>query len=113
MVGKHYIPDTGHVVWVDFDPTKGHEQKKRRPALVLSSEIFNSKTNMMFVCPVTSSKKNYPFEVSLKTKKVSGAILADQLRTLDWTVRNVEYIATASPSVVKAVKENITTILEL
>lgn len=92
MVKQVYIPDRGHAVWVDLDPTKGHEQRNTRPAVVLSPRMYNKKTGLMVVVPVTSQGKGYPFEVACQGKKVTGVILSDQVRTLDWHARKVRYI---------------------
>ena len=92
MVKKAYVPDRGQVVWVDLNPTKGHEQKNKRPAVVLSPRAYNKKTGLMVAVPVTSYGKGYPFEVELKGKKIKGVVLSDQLRTLDWKARKVTYI---------------------
>jgi mRNA interferase MazF len=94
----------GDVVWLEFTPTKGHEQSGRRPALVLSPAQYNEKSGLMLVCPITSQLKGYPFEVVLDGK-IKGAILVDQLRSVDWKERNAAYVTTASTSTVAKVKE--------
>jgi len=92
MVNR-YVTERGDIVWLDFDPQTGKEQKGRRPALVLSHEIYNKKVGLCLFCPVTSKVKGYPFEVVIPDhNQVRGVILSDQVRSLDWTVRNVEYI---------------------
>ncbi len=96
MVKKMYIPDRGDVVWVDLNPTRGHEQSKTRPALVLSPKSYNKKTHLALMCPITSKVKGYPFEVLVAEKNIQGAILADQLRSLDWSVRDVRLIQRAN-----------------
>ena len=112
MVKKRvYTPDRGDVVWVDLNPTRGHEQKNTRPALVLSPRVYNKKTSLMLAVPVTSLSKGYPFEVKLKGKKVSGTILADQLRTLDWHARRVRYVERATDVVIKDVQARVTSLV--
>ncbi len=112
MVKKHvYTPDRGDVVWVDLSPTRGREQKKVRPALVLSPRSYNKKTNLMVAVPVTSQKKGYPFEVEFIAKKVSGVILSDQLRTLDWKVRKVKYIEKVDSKVLSEVQSRIVSLV--
>jgi len=87
-----FIPDRGQVIWLSFDPRAGHEQGGRRPALVLSPAAYNGKVGLVLVCPITSRVKNYPFEVALPAGlPVSGAVLADQLRNLDWRERKASY----------------------
>jgi len=111
MVKNRYLPDRGDVVWIDLNPTRGHEQSNVRPALVLSPKAYNQKTNLMIVCAITSHAKGYPFEVLLKEKKVEGVILADQVRNLDWKMRNTRFIQKASPKLVEEVTEKLNTLL--
>ncbi len=95
-----YFPDRGDAVWINFDSQAGHEQAGRRPAIVLSPASYNRKVGLVILCPITSQVKGYPFEVVIpKGLKVSGAILSDQVKNLDWKVRKVEPI-TKLPSVV-------------
>ena len=85
-------PDCGDIVWLEFDPQTGHEQKGTRPALVLSPATYNSKTGMMVCCPITNQVKGYPFEVEISgNSSVTGAILADQVKNLDWRARNAKF----------------------
>lgn len=85
MAGR-YMPDTGDVVWISFDPQAGHEQAGHRPAVVLSPAAYNGKTSLMICCPLTTQIKNYPFEVMIAGPKPS-AVLADQIKSLDWRKR--------------------------
>lgn len=85
-----YVPDRGDIVRLDFTPQSGHEQAGRRPALVLSPLSYNRAAGLMLCCPVTSQVKGYPFEVALcpeGTSKVTGVVLCDQIRSLDWQHR--------------------------
>ena len=83
----------GNIIWLDFDPQAGYEQKGRRPALVISNETFNNFSKMVIVCPITNIDKNHPFHIRLNDKtKTTGVILCDQARTLDIKARNFEYI---------------------
>lgn len=86
-----YIPQKGDIVWLEFDPQSGHEQKGKRPALAISPEIYNSKTGLCLFVPITSKIKDYPFEVKIKTKKIQGAILSDQVKSLDFKARNAKF----------------------
>ncbi len=94
MVDSHaYVPRCGDAVWINLNPQTGHEQAGRRPAVVLSPEKYNGKTGLALICPVTSQIKGYPFEVLIPAGlPVEGAILSDQVKSLDWRVRNVELI---------------------
>ena len=83
-----YVPDRGDVVWLDFSPQAGHEQAGRRPALVVSPQAYNGKVGLAVLCPITSQVKGYPFEVAVPPGlKVAGAILSDQVKSLDWRAR--------------------------
>ena len=104
---KSYIPHRGDLVWLNFTPQSGHEQTGKRPALVLTTKEYNSKVGLAFFCPVTSKEKGYPFEVKIRTKKISGVILSDQVRSLDWSSRNIEYIAKVSDAELEAVLNRI------
>jgi mRNA interferase MazF len=89
---SEYVPSCGDIVWITFNPQAGHEQAGRRPALVLSPEEYNGKVGLAILCPITSQVKGYPFEVRLsKDLPVSGVILSDQLKSLDWRVRKAEF----------------------
>lgn len=98
-----YIPDKSDVVWLEFDPQSGHEQKGKRPAIVISPANYNEKTGLAIFCPITSKEKGYPFEVKLRSKKISGVILSDQIKSLDWKARKAEFIMKASDSIMEDV----------
>lgn len=84
-----YVPDRGDVVMINFDPQEGHEQAGRRPAVVLSPAIYNEKTGLAIFCPITKQKKNFVFEVDIPPGElVTGVILSDQIKSLDWRKRN-------------------------
>jgi mRNA interferase MazF len=85
MAGR-FVPDAGDVVWLNFTPQAGHEQAGHRPALVLSPAAYNDKTDLMICCPMTTQIKNYPFEVLIAGAPPS-AVLADQVKSLDWRSR--------------------------
>lgn len=87
-----YAPDRGDIVWLDFEPQKGREITKTRPALVISPKKYNLKTSLAIFMPITSQVKGYPFEVEIHNKQISGAILCDQVRSLDWNARKAKKI---------------------
>ena len=88
-----YIPQCGDAVWITLDPQAGHEQVGRRPAVVLSPRSYNSKVGLAILCPVTNQVKGYPFEVILPAGlPITGVILSDQVKSLDWRARNAELI---------------------
>lgn len=96
----------GDIVWLDFTPTKGHEQSGKRPALVISPKEYNAKSGLMLVCPITSKRKGYPFEVTI-SGKIKGAILADQIRSVDWRARNANKADTLTNNKLREVRELI------
>jgi len=88
-----FAPEAGDLIWLNFDPQAGHEPAGRRPALVLSPKIYNQKSGLVLVCPVTTHAKGYPFEVATPAGcGVTGVILADHIRSLDWKVRRASRI---------------------
>lgn len=105
---RHYVPQRGDLVWLDFEPHAGHEQAGRRPALALSPKYYNQKTGLGIFCPITSQVKGFPFEVALPPEsKVTGAVLADHLKNVDWRARKARHIDRASPEVVDEVLQKI------
>ncbi len=112
MVANNYVPDRGHIVWMNFTPQAGHEQAGHRPALVLSSFEYNQKIGLALFCPITSIAKGYPFEVALpSTSAISGVVLADQVKSLDWRARNARYECDATPQVVSDVLAKVSVLL--
>ncbi|MDO8542166.1 MAG: endoribonuclease MazF [Opitutaceae bacterium] len=96
-----YVPRRGDVVWLTFDPQAGREQAGRRPAFVLSPQAYNRKTGLFLACPITSKVKGYPFEVALPDDlRVTGVILADQVKSLDWNVRKAEFATATTDAVI-------------
>jgi mRNA interferase MazF len=87
-MARAYIPERGDVVWLQFAPQADREQRSHRPAVVLSPRVYNQKAGLALFCPITSRIKGYPFEVLLPGElPVGGAVLCDQLRSLDWIAR--------------------------
>lgn len=113
MVGSsEYVPRRGDLVWVTLNPQAGHEQAGRRPAVVLSPENYNARVGLALFCPVTSRIKGYPWEVAIpEGLSVSGVILADQVRSLDWRARQVEKAGALPPPVIAEVLGKLGTLL--
>ena len=88
-MSRAFVPDAGDIVWLQFDPQAGHEQAGHRPALVLSPAAYNGKTGLMLCCPLTTQIKGYPFEVRI-AGDTDSAVLADQVKSLDWRVRRAK-----------------------
>ncbi len=107
-----YIPSRGDIVWIDFDPVKGHEQSGRRPALVLSPEKYNAMSKRALICPVTSKVRGNVFEVVIEGKNIRRAILSDQIRTMDWSKRNVTFAEQISPSALSHVEAKLLTLIQ-
>ncbi|HVO44639.1 MAG TPA: endoribonuclease MazF [Aggregatilineales bacterium] len=108
-----YVPDRGDLVWLTFNPQTGHEQAGRRPALTLSPLRYNQIVSLALFCPVTSQVKGYPFEVGLPPGlPVSGVVLADQVRNLDWNARQVTFIAKAPTTTIREVLGKLDTLLK-
>jgi mRNA interferase MazF len=114
VVARAYVPDAGDLVWLTFDPQAGHEQRGRRPALILSPRAYNSKARLAIACPITSQVKGYPFEVPLPPGgRISGVILADHVKNLDWQARRVVFEASAPVEIVTDVRERLRVLLGL
>jgi len=105
MVDK--IPDQGDVVWLSLDPVKGHEQRGRRPALVLTKKEYNKATGCFLMCPLTTRRKGYMMEVLCNIDGKNAIILSDQIRCVDFTARKAEYITTVSDEIISEVKAKI------
>ena len=107
-----YIPEQGDVVWINMNPQAGHEQAGRRPAIVLSPGSYNSKVGLAILCPVTDQIKGYPFEVIIPSGlKVKGAVLSDQVKSLDWKIRNTEFYDKVPDTVILEVFKKLRTLL--
>ena len=103
-----YVPRRGDVVWLTFNPQAGYEQVGRRPAVVLSPLTYNAKVGLALFCPLTSQVKGYPFEVSIPNGlPVNGVILADQVKSLDWQARDVEFICALPVAVTREMLQKI------
>jgi mRNA interferase MazF len=112
LVAPVYIPDRGDIVFLNFDPTRGHEQRGHRPALVLSPLSYNRKTSLALFMPITNKQKGYPFEVVLPAElKTQGVVLADQIKCLDWKDRSIEFVEVAPESLIEVVQAKIEPLL--
>lgn len=107
-----YIPEKGDLIWLNFTPHSGHEQAGKRPAIVLSPSKYNSKTGLLIACPITSKIKGYPFEVLINCKKITGVVLADQVKNIDWKTRNAAFIEKSSDEILKNVQEKLLLLLQ-
>lgn len=109
MVKGQYVPDAGDIVWLNFSPQAGHEQAGHRPALVLSSAVYNKASKRMIACPLTTKIKGYPFEVPM-SGEIKSVVLADQVKNLDWHARGAVFKGRAKASELAQVR-NIVALL--
>jgi mRNA interferase MazF len=109
---KRYVPQRGDVIWFTLTPQAGGEQAGRRPALILSPATYNSKVGLAILCPLANQIKGYPFEVLVPTGlSITGAILADQVKNLDWRARGAELICSLPRRTVVEVLQKLATLL--
>ena len=109
---NNYIPERGDVIWISLNPQSGHEQAGRRPALVLSPATYNGKVGLALLCPITNRAKGYPFEVALPPGSVvTGVVLADQMKSLDWRTRNAEFAGRVPDDIIAEVVSLFDTLL--
>lgn len=106
-----YVPDVGDVVWLSFDPQAGHEQAGHRPALVISPMAYNRKAGLMVCCPMSTKIKGHPFEVVISIDGVDSAVLSDQVKSLDWQVRQARKKAEVSADVMLQVRAKVKALL--
>lgn len=98
-----YVPSSGDIVWLAFDPQTGKEIQKTRPALTISPYTYNVKSGLGLFMPITSQIKGYPFEVLVHQAEIQGAILCDQIRSLDWKARRAKFIVKLAPFILEDV----------
>lgn len=109
---RAYVPDRGDVVWITMNPQAGHEQRGRRPALVLSPAAYNEKVGLALLCPITSQVKGYPFEVALTDGlPVTGVVLSDQVKCLDWQARECVQVCSVPEEIVQQVLRRLNALL--
>ena len=111
MVRKKYSPERGDIVWLNFNPQTGHEQKGKRPAIVISPKEYNEKTGLGLFCPITSKIKDYPFEVKIDNEKTNGVVLSDQIKSLDWKAREIKFIAKTTSEKIEEIINKISVLL--
>jgi mRNA interferase MazF len=107
-----YVPERGDAIWINFNPQAGHEQSGRRPAIILSPKSYNGKVGLCLLCPITNQVKGYPFEVLIPAGLgVTGVVLSDQAKSLDWRVRNAEFISSLPEAVTNEVLKKLKSLL--
>jgi mRNA interferase MazF len=106
-----YVPDVGDIAIIDFDPQAGHEQGKRRPALVLTDQRYNRASGLAIVCPLTSKRKPYPFALSIELDKIKGAVLIDQIKSMDWAARKAAFHSKANTALMTKARQYLAVLL--
>ncbi|NQT72085.1 MAG: type II toxin-antitoxin system PemK/MazF family toxin [Chloroflexi bacterium] len=101
---KSYIPKKGDFIAITLDPQCGHEQKGRRPALVVSNTLFNERTGLAIVCPLTTTDRGYPFHVAvIDNPRVKGFVMVEQVKSIDYRARQIKSIGTSSDALIDEV----------
>jgi mRNA interferase MazF len=109
-----YVPERGDAVWITLNPQAGHEQAGRRPAVVLSPAAYNGKVGLAILCPITNQIKGYPFEVVIPLGlAVTGAVLSDQVKSLDWRARMANFVCALPPATIEEVLQKLHTLVSL
>jgi mRNA interferase MazF len=114
LISEPYCPEAGDLVWIEFDPQQGLEQRGRGPALVLTPRRYNQRSGLCVLCPITSRQKGYPFEVAIPAgHSVAGVVLSDQVESLSWQMRGSEFAGRAPAAVLQQAKGKIKALLQL
>ncbi len=103
MVKAEYIPKKGDLVILTFDPSAGHEQQGRRPALIISNQVFNKNVGLAIACPITNTDRNFPFHVEVASDKLTGFIMTEQIKSIDFNARKVKFVEKVSDDVLEKV----------
>ena len=106
-----YIPDQGDIVALSFDPQSGHEQRGRRPAIIVSNKVFNQHLGLAFACPITNTKRDFPFHIEVVSENISGFIMTEQLKSIDYNARNIKFIEKANQKTINKILGIVDSIL--
>lgn len=98
-----YIPKQGDIVALTFDPQSGHEQKGRRPAMIVSNKVFNQHLGLAYACPITNTKRDFPFHVKVNSEQITGFIMVEQMKSIDYTSRKIKFIEKAKQETIDEV----------
>ena len=107
-----YIPEQGDIVALNFDPQSGHEQKGRRPAIIISNKIFNQYLGLAFACPITNSKRDFPFHIKVESENITGYIMGEQMKSIDYNSRNIKFIEKANAKTLNQILGIIDSIIQ-
>ena len=108
---ESFVPDVGDVLWMSLLPTSGHEQSGHRPVLTITPVAYNAKRGLLICCPITSRVGGYPFEVAIETDGISGVVIADQVKSVDWQARGARLAGRASVEVTLEVRAKLGALL--
>jgi mRNA interferase MazF len=106
-----YIPDQGDIVALSFDPQSEHEQKGRRPVIIVSNKVFNQHLGLAFACPITNTKRDFPFHIEVLSENMSGFIMTEQLKSIDYNARNIKFIEKANQKTINKILGIVDSIL--
>ena len=107
-----YIPEQGDIVALSFDPQSGHEQKGRRPAIIISNKTFNKHLGLAFACPITNTKRDFPFHIEIESENITGFIMGEQMKSIDYNSRNVKFIEKANQKTISQILGIIDSIIQ-
>ena len=107
-----YIPEQGDIVALSFDPQSGHEQKGRRPAMIISNKVFNKHLGLVFACPIINTKRNSPFHIEIDSKNITGFIMGEQMKSIDYNSRNIKFIEKANQKTMNKILGIIDSIIQ-
>ena len=107
-----YIPEQGDIVSLSFDPQSGHKQKGRRPAMIISNKTFNKYLGLAFACPITNTKKDFPFHIEVESENITGYIMAEQMKSIDYNSRNIKFIEKANQKTINQILGIIDSIIQ-
>jgi mRNA interferase MazF len=107
-----YIPEQGDIIALSFDLQSGHEQKGRRPAVIVSNKVFNQHLGLAFACPITNTKRDFPFHVQVESENITGYIMAEQMKSIDYNSRNIKFIEKATQKTMSKILGIIDSIMQ-
>jgi len=107
-----YIPEQGDIVALNFDPQSGHEQKGRRPAIIISNKTFNQHLGLAFTCPIINTKKDFPFHIKVESDNITGYIMSEQMKSIDYNARKIKFIEKANQNTINQILGIIDSIIQ-
>ena len=107
-----YIPEQGDIVALNFDPQSDHEQKGLRPAMIISNKVFNQHLGLAFACPITNTKRDFPFHIEVQSDNITGFIMGEQMKSIDYNSRNIKFIEKANQKTINQILGIIDSILQ-